>query len=254
MKTNYTFKTFLFLGLLALTFQISEAQIRIVEVDPATSTVKLHNFGSAQDPLDISSYWFCARFDYTQVSDGTIISGSTNLAVGADLVLTLGSSLDATSSDLGLYTTPSFSSSAAMEDFMQYGAGGIGRENVAVAKGIWTSGTFINIAPPYEYGGDGNQNGFQFWDTLLLSVDDFNLGQNLKLYPNPSNDILNIDVKNGSGRLDYQVYDVLGKLVISDSIQNSSNTAIDVSNLDNGLYLINLSYGNQSETKRFIKQ
>ncbi len=136
---------------------------------------------------------------------------------------------------------------------MQYGGGGIGRENVAVTKGIWTAGTFVNAAPPYEYGGDGGQNGFQFWDTLL-SINEFDLGLNLKLYPNPSDTTLNIDIQNGQANLDYKVYNMLGKLILSDSIDSNVTSQIDVSELNSGLYLINFSNGESSETKRFIKQ
>ena len=35
-------------------------------------------------------------------------------------------------SDLGLYNSSAFSSTTAMEDFVQWGAGGQGRESVAV--------------------------------------------------------------------------------------------------------------------------
>ncbi len=253
MKTNYFLNALLSLCFIGMATQTADAQIRIVEVDPATSTVKLRNYGSPSNPQDISSYWFCARFAYTQVGAGTVVSGSLNLAVGAEVVVTMASALNTTSSDVCLYTTSSFGSSAAMEDFVQYGGGGIGRENVAVNKGIWTAGTFVDAAPPYEYIGDGGQNGFQFWDSLL-SVDEFNLGLNLKLYPNPSEDTLHIDIQNGQVNLDYKVYDMLGKMVISDTLDSNISSQIDVSELNSGMYLINFSNGDQSETKRFVKQ
>ncbi|MBR9846318.1 MAG: T9SS type A sorting domain-containing protein [Algicola sp.] len=250
MKTNYILNFLLAIAIFTMASQTSDAQIRIVEVDPATETVKLHNYGATT--VDVSSYWFCNLFAYTQVSDGTLVSGSTNLAAGADLVVIMAAALNDTASDLGLYQSPSFGSSTAMLDFTQWGSGGNGRENVAVTKGIWTAGTFINVSPPYEYNGDGNQNGFQFWDTLL-GINDFNLGLNLKLHPNPSDAVLNISMQDNVANLDVQMYDILGKLVFKQTINTADLSQIDVSELKEGLYLIKFTIGDKTETKRFIK-
>lgn len=250
MKKNYSIKTFLLLGLLAFAFLNTNAQIRIVEVNPATETVKLHNYGAST--VDVSSYWFCNLFNYTQVSDGTLVSGSTSLAAGADLVVTMAVSLNDTASDLGLYQSASFGSSTAMLDFTQWGSGGNGRENVAVNKGIWTAGTFISAPAPYEYTGNGAQNGFQFWDTLL-GVNDLDLGLNLKLHPNPSDSVLNVTLQNGEANISIQVYDILGKLVYNQNLNANNRSQIDVSELKQGLYLIKLTVGDKTEIKRFIK-
>jgi len=50
-----------------------------------------------------------------------------------------------------------------MVDFTQWGAGGIGRESVAVTKGIWSTGDFICGSDPFNYIGDGVQNGLNYW-------------------------------------------------------------------------------------------
>ena len=43
------------------------------------------------------------------------------------------------------------------------GGGGLGRESVAVTKGIWGMGDFLDGPAPYDYIGDGTQNGVKFW-------------------------------------------------------------------------------------------
>ena len=50
-----------------------------------------------------------------------------------------------------------------MIDFTQWGSASNGRESVAVTKGIWSPGDFIEIADTYNYTGNGNQNGVNFW-------------------------------------------------------------------------------------------
>ncbi|WCO00624.1 T9SS type A sorting domain-containing protein [Psychroserpens ponticola] len=252
MKKHYSIKTMLCIGIFAFMFQQTFSQIRIVEVDPVANTVKLHNFGSAMNPQDISSYWFCARFAYDQVGGLAVVSGSTNLAIGADVVLTLDSALNTTSSDVGFYNSSSFGSAAAMEDFMQYGGGGIGRENVAVNKGIWTAGTFVSEAPPYQYTGSGAQNGFQFWDTVL-GLNDFNRTLDFNLYPNPVSSVLNIELHNNEVNLTFQVFDILGKQVIKGSSKTNNTLKIDITSLEHGLYIIKIVSGDKTETKRFIK-
>ena len=67
--------------------------------------------------------------------------------------------------DLGLYlASGSFGATSAMVDFTQWGSGGHGRESVAVSKGIWTAGDFVDGNEPYTYNGDGTQNGVSFWE------------------------------------------------------------------------------------------
>lgn len=251
MKKHYTMKALLFLGIIVFTFQKTKAQIRIVEVNPATETVKLHNYGPTT--VNVAGYWFCNLFAYTQVSDGTIISGSTNLAAGADLEVVMAANLNDIASDLGLYQSPSFGSSTAMLDFTQWGSGGNGREGVAVTKGIWTAGTFVNAAPPYAYTGNGSQNGFQFWDTLL-GINDFNSNLGIHLYPNPTSSLLNVELNASEANLTFQVFDILGKQVFKRMGNSENLSKIHVSNFENGLYFIKISAGDKSETKRFIKK
>lgn len=250
MKTNYILNFLLAIAIFTIASQTSDAQIRMTEVDPATNTVKIRNYGSGT--VDLTSYWFCHLFTYSQLGSGTVQSGSLNLGPGQEVVVTSFSNFNDASSDLGLYQTSSFASSSSMQDFVQWGNGGQGRESVAVTKGIWTAGTFVNVSPPYEYNGNGAQNGFQFWDTLL-GINDFNLGLNLKLYPNPSDAVLNISMQNYVANLDVQMFDILGKLVFKQTINTIDVAQIDVSELQEGLYLIKFTIGDKSETKRFIK-
>ncbi|MEM7391773.1 MAG: hypothetical protein AAF492_05430, partial [Verrucomicrobiota bacterium] len=73
--------------------------------------------------------------------------------------------LNATQEDVGLYSSSSFGSAAAMQDFVQYGAAGdIGRTDVAVAKGIWTLTEAVPTpAPGSSIQFDGAGNGATNW-------------------------------------------------------------------------------------------
>ena len=135
--------------------------IRLVMVDPATDTYVIKNFGDQS--LDISSYRLCSEFTYQQtLTTLTVNSGSLDLEPDAEVSLS-GFAIDDVAADFGLYVDGSFGSSDSMVDFIQWGSGGNGRESVADTKGIWTAGDFLNGAGPFEYTGDGTQNGLSFW-------------------------------------------------------------------------------------------
>jgi hypothetical protein len=107
--------------------------------------VELANMGG--DTIDVSSWWLCARFVYRQIGALPIIVGD-DYSIGPFeiVVVAAGMDLDDTSSDLGLYTTNSFASIAAMVDFVQWGTSvDVGRSDVAAAKGIWTKFSAISF-------------------------------------------------------------------------------------------------------------
>ncbi|WP_298758438.1 T9SS type A sorting domain-containing protein [uncultured Psychroserpens sp.] len=254
MKTNYFFTTIFTLLFSVLIGQHTYAQIKILSVDPAGDTVTMKNFGGST--VDIASYRLCSLFSYrTLSSQTTVVNGSLNLAANAEVTVSAPNflSLSTSAADLGLYLpTGNFSQPTSMVDFMQWGAGGLGRENVAVSKGIWTAGTFVNVAPPYAFTGNATDFGVNFWDTLL-SVDDFETSS-FDVFPNPTSSILHIELTSGVSGLTYQVFDILGKQIAAETLGAENLSQIDVSNWNSGLYLIKLSNGDKTETKRFIKQ
>lgn len=252
MKTNYIIKGIFTLLFTAFLSHQSSAQFRIVKVDPAADTVTIKSYNATTQ--DIGSYRLCSLFGYrTLSSETTVVSGTLNLAPNAEVTLSASGFLNDTAADLGLYLPGgSFGSPASMIDFTQWGSGGNGRESVAVTKGIWTAGTFVSAPPPYAYTGSGAENGFQFWDTAL-SIDDLNNSLELSLYPNPTTSILNIELNTSEVRLDFQVFDILGKQVIKGRSNSQNHLKIDVSNLQQGLYLIKIASEDKNVTKRFVK-
>lgn len=79
-----------------------------------------------------------------------------------------------------------------------------------------------------------------------LGLDDENL-QNVGMYPNPSNGQLNISTDR---ELQITIHDILGKKVFS---KDGINTEVlDVSHLNNGMYLVNISDGTSMTSKKLI--
>ncbi|MGK0322042.1 MAG: hypothetical protein ACJAR4_000061 [Psychroserpens sp.] len=255
MKTNYFLKTvFTFLFTAFLSQQINAQDFKLLVVDPAADTVTIKNFGTTTE--DVGTYRLCSLFSYrTLSSQTTVTDGSLNLAPGAEVTVSIsGNWLNDTAADLGLYLpTGNFGVAANMVDFTQWGAGGLGREAQAVQNNFWTAGTFINVVGPYEFNGAVGDFGVSFWDTLL-SVDDLNTSSNFNVYPNPTNSILHIELNGSQTNLTYEVFDILGKQIITKTLESENSSQIDVSTWNSGLYLIKISNGDKTETKRFIKQ
>jgi len=97
-------------------------------------------------------------------------------------------------------------------------------------------------------------NGIFETTTQSLSTQDFNTSSNvtLNVFPNPATDIIRL---NGNAirlnqSVDYQIYNVSGKL-IDKGITN--NSEIDINRLSNGLYILNVSIYNTTRSLKFIK-
>ncbi|MCK8479439.1 T9SS type A sorting domain-containing protein [Psychroserpens algicola] len=257
MKKKYVYYVLIVIISFGFSIQKANAQFRIVEVDPSTERVKIKNFGSTTE--NISAYRLCARFSYDALSNMTLISGNlVSFAPNAEVELTVsfsnGSVLTDASSDLGLYLpTGSFGVAANMIDFTQWGAGGIGRESQAVSNGFWTAGTFINVAPPYEFTGGNTDFGVNFWDTLL-SVDDIGDTNKFSISPNPASSHLNVNIPSNVENATLKVFDLLGKKIIEKELSNIQAVSIDVSKWNTGVYVIRVSSDDITQTKRFIKQ
>ena len=73
-------------------------------------------------------------------------------------------------------------------------------------------------------------------------------------YPNPANNIVNIDFNVTASPVHLQLFDLVGNIVKDVTIEAAQGTAkLDVSDLNNGVYLYNLEVnGHRSEVKSLV--
>ncbi len=137
------------------------AQLRSVVINEVQygnrDLVELYNNGDVT--VDLSTYWLClGPGTYVQIGNLTPESGNIQLAAGEFLVLPY--AMPDTEGGLGLYSMNQFANADAIVDFVQWGAGGSARENVAVEAEIWTAGEFVPTVRlnsfSIEYDGEGN--------------------------------------------------------------------------------------------------
>ncbi len=106
--------------------------------------IELKNVGVGE--VDLTGYRLCTRFIYPTISSGNAVSGDLLLSSG-EIVVIGELNLNDVSADVGLYLpgTSNFGDQTKMVHFMQYEGSNIGRESVAVAKGIWVNDAFIDV-------------------------------------------------------------------------------------------------------------
>ncbi len=98
-----------------------------------------------------------------------------------------------------------------------------------------------------------NQEGV-ILDNLTLSgtlgVYDFSV-DGFKIYPNPSKNIFNIELKNNN-EFEFAVFDITGKRIINKKKVSRNSYQLDMSSYSPGMYFINIESKNQSATRKLL--
>ncbi len=89
-----------------------------------------------------------------------------------------------------------------------------------------------------------------------LNVDNWDMTSGFSVYPNPANDIVNLQI-NQDGKYAVKIYDITGKEVLvkaPEFLTSSSTSPLNVSSLSQGMYIISIEGENQSFSKKIIIQ
>ena len=94
-----------------------------------------------------------------------------------------------------------------------------------------------------------NQLGTHGLCSAPLAINNFNLNDNISIYPNPAKTELNLNVSQNDIN-ELSISNLLGQVLIK--LQNQNR--IDISNLTNGIYILEITQGQNKYTKKFIKE
>ena len=77
---------------------------------------------------------------------------------------------------------------------------------------------------------------------------------NLSVYPNPANDIINFSLDNIDSKFSIEIYDVFGKKLFSQVLDNQSSTNFNltVREFNNGIYVLKINGKSRNYVSRFI--
>tara|TARA_R110002126_G_scaffold112105_1_gene250142 strand:+ start:4815 stop:6476 length:1662 start_codon:yes stop_codon:yes gene_type:complete len=111
---------------------------------------------------------------------------------------------------------------------------------------------FENPTDQYGYGIPDFEKALNIYLPLIASIDEFNMSH-LKVSPNPvTTNFSIVNLNNNFSSYSLEVFNILGKKVLS--ISNLTSNEIDISHLENGLYLLKVTRGHQQKIIKLIKK
>ncbi len=91
-----------------------------------------------------------------------------------------------------------------------------------------------------------NESFCESWTVGLNESSNFDLN----IFPNPSSDFINVNFKNNNQNLAISLFDLNGKMLFQQNSFNRTSEKIDVSNLEKGIYYLQI----QSETEQISRR
>ncbi len=134
---------------------------------------------------------------------------------------------------------------------------GIGKNgqivSISKSKGI----VFVRMGDaPDSFGEVPTEFCNEIWiklNAIMCNVTSTNESQNRRpkilIYPNPANTMLTIDASH-IDNIDIEVINIMGETILNTSHQNT----IDISGFKKGIYIIKIKIGEDSYTKKIVKQ
>jgi subtilisin family serine protease len=112
-----------------------------------------------------------------------------------------------------------------------------------------------NMTTPDSYYGYGIPDFMEALNALFLEENsDFVINSVISVYPNPSNGVVDVKLEI-EGKAEVKVYNQIGKLLYNNVVSNDNNNGLDVflSNLDEGVYFVNVIGDEKNITTKLIK-
>ena len=72
---------------------------------------------------------------------------------------------------------------------------------------------------------------------------------NFKIYPNPTNNLIQIEIENYNGSIEAELYDFTGKL-----LETTNHTNLRLADYPSGIYSLKITYGDRVEEVKVIKE
>lgn len=86
----------------------------------------------------------------------------------------------------------------------------------------------------------------------VLSSSNFDISENIKIYPNPANNIVNIETTNLTNAT-LEAYDMNGRLILNQKLTSTANS-ISISQIQSGIYVFKIKSQEGETVKKVIKK
>ena len=102
---------------------------------------------------------------------------------------------------------------------------------------------------------DGIYDNLYLGSVPLLGVDENTVSKsNISISPNPSTGIYKIQTDAEFNNATISVADLNGRIVHESKTENLDNKTLDLNNLQNGIYILNISNGDYNHSQKIVKQ
>ena len=131
---------------------------------------------------------------------------------------------------------------------------GIGVNGQVFAMDLQTDGKVLIGGDFVAYNQVGKNNIARIQNSSLpLAIN--NVRHNtFTIFPNPSTGIFNIQTENSISNANITVADLNGRIVHETKAENLESKSLDLSNLQNGIYILNVSNGDFNHSQKIVKQ
>lgn len=134
-------------------------------------------------------------------------------------------------------------------------------EQYALGLGKFKDTYSYPLSPPYGYYKSSQivyfrKNGLHCGTEILLGINENYIDNRVLCYPNPATNQVNISFKEiPQANIDIQLFDITGRLLKSKRYSSQINIDIDVNDLTNGIYFLNINTAEgYSKTFKIIKE
>ncbi len=86
---------------------------------------------------------------------------------------------------------------------------------------------------------------------IVLGIDESTINNSIYLYPNPTNSTITIQCPENNIQ-NINIYDITGKLIITENANNETIKTLNLHSVDNGIYFVQVKTPDNTITKRII--
>ncbi|MDD4148636.1 MAG: T9SS type A sorting domain-containing protein [Bacteroidales bacterium] len=106
----------------------------------------------------------------------------------------------------------------------------------------------------YTFPGTGCSNSCDFTITVnIINSVSLNETAEISIYPNPNNGMFNLSFGNVNGKVNYQIYNIKGSVILNKDIQTNGETIEEVSlNLTSGVYFVRIITATQTIVEKLV--
>lgn len=135
-----------------------------------------------------------------------------------------------------------------------YSGGGAGNWSSPTAGNGGGGGSYNDGTNKVDSAGINAGHGLVIFTRLNVGVFENDFESRISIYPNPTNGVINLELEGALNVQEITISDLQGKVVYQEINSSGITTRIDLSDMDNGIYLLQIRSKDGLKSHKIIKQ